>query len=314
MTDPHDVVVIGSGPAGLSSALTLARARRSVLVIDGGQPRNARSAGVHDFLTRDGCAPADLISAGHAEIAGYGGQLRQGQVMAAHRNGSMFEVSITDGSAIRARKLLIASGLVDHLPDITGLAELWGTDVLYCPYCHGWEVRDQPIGVLATGPESVHQALMFRQWSPRITLFLNGAVDPSEPERARLHARQIEVITSPVTEVVSNDGRLEAVALADGNRVALAALALLPRMVANTDFLDPLGLRLVAHPSGFGENLQTDGSGRTSVPGVYAAGNAADISAHVVNSASSGLLAAMAINADLVDEDTEQALLGVADR
>ncbi|WP_373199348.1 NAD(P)/FAD-dependent oxidoreductase [Mycobacterium marinum] len=314
MTDPHDVVVIGSGPAGLSSALTLARARRSVLVIDGGQPRNARSAGVHDFLTRDGCAPADLISAGHAEIAGYGGQLRQGQVMAAHRNGSMFEVSITDGSTIRARKLLIASGLVDHLPDITGLAELWGTDVLYCPYCHGWEVRDQPIGVLATGPESVHQALMFRQWSPRITLFLNGAVDPSEPERARLHARQIEVITSPVTEVVSNDGRLEAVALADGNRVALAALALLPRMVANTDFLDPLGLRLVAHPSGFGENLQTDGSGRTSVPGVYAAGNAADISAHVVNSASSGLLAAMAINADLVDEDTEQALLGVADR
>ncbi|GJP28622.1 hypothetical protein NJB18091_13700 [Mycobacterium marinum] len=234
--------------------------------------------------------------------------------MAAHRNGSMFEVSITDGSTIRARKLLIASGLVDHLPDITGLAELWGTDVLYCPYCHGWEVRDQPIGVLATGPESVHQALMFRQWSPRITLFLNGAVDPSEPERARLHARQIEVITSPVTEVVSNDGRLEAVALADGNRVALAALALLPRMVANTDFLDPLGLRLVAHPSGFGENLQTDGSGRTSVPGVYAAGNAADISAHVVNSASSGLLAAMAINADLVDEDTEQALLGVADR
>ncbi|MDC9003616.1 NAD(P)/FAD-dependent oxidoreductase [Mycobacterium marinum] len=314
MTDPHDVVVIGSGPAGLSSALTLARARRSVLVIDGGQPRNARSAGVHDFLTRDGCAPADLISAGHAEIAGYGGQLRQGQVVAAHRNGSMFEVSITDGSTIRARKLLIASGLVDHLPDITGLAELWGTDVLYCPYCHGWEVRDQPIGVLATGPESVHQALMFRQWSPRITLFLNGAVDPSEPERARLHARQIEVITSPVTEVVSNDGRLEAVALADGNRVALAALALLPRMVANTDFLDPLGLRLVAHPSGFGENLQTDGSGRTSVPGVYAAGNAADISAHVVNSASSGLLAAMAINADLVDEDTEQALLAVADR
>ncbi|WP_261879634.1 NAD(P)/FAD-dependent oxidoreductase [Mycobacterium marinum] len=314
MTDPHDVVVIGSGPAGLSSALTLARARRSVLVIDGGQPRNARSAGVHDFLTRDGCAPADLISAGHTEIAGYGGQLRQGQVVAAHRNGSMFEVSITDGSTIRARKLLIASGLVDHLPDITGLAELWGTDVLYCPYCHGWEVRDQPIGVLATGPESVHQALMFRQWSPRITLFLNGAVDPSEPERARLHARQIEVITSPVTEVVSNDGRLEAVALADGNRVALAALALLPRMVANTDFLDPLGLRLVAHPSGFGENLQTDGSGRTSVPGVYAAGNAADISAHVVNSASSGLLAAMAINADLVDEDTEQALLGVADR
>ncbi|WP_373141612.1 NAD(P)/FAD-dependent oxidoreductase [Mycobacterium marinum] len=211
MTDPHDVVVIGSGPAGLSSALTLTRARRSVLVIDGGQPRNARSAGVHDFLTRDGCAPADLISAGHAEIAGYGGQLRQGQVMAAHRNGSMFELSITDGSTIRARKLLIASGLVDHLPDITGLAELWGTDVLYCPYCHGWEVRDQPVGVLATGPESVHQALMFRQWSPRITLFLNGAVDPSEPERARLHARQIEVITSPVTEVVSSDGRLDVV-------------------------------------------------------------------------------------------------------
>lgn len=306
--DPYDVVVIGGGPAGLSGALTLARAQRSVLIVDGGQTRNARAAGVHDFLTRDGCAPADLVAAGRAEITRYGGQVEAAEVLSARRAGSTFEVSVEDSGIFRARRLLIASGLTDQLPDIDGLAQLWGTDVLYCPYCHGWEVRDQPIGVLVTGAESVHQALMFRQWSPQITLFLNGTTDPSESERAQLNARQIAVVPPAVTAVSSRGGRLAAVELADGQRVELAALALLPRMVARSEFLAGLGLRVVAHPSGLGENLETDGNGRTSVPGVYAAGNVADISAHVVNSASSGLLAAMAINADLVEEDTERAV------
>ncbi|CAM4267786.1 Thioredoxin reductase [Mycobacterium basiliense] len=310
MTDLYDVVVIGGGPAGLSAALTLARARRSVLVLDTGQARNERAAGVHDFLTRDGCAPAELISVGRAEVTRYGGQVAERQVVSARREGSAFAVSVDGGDTIRARKLLVASGLVDELPDIKGLATLWGTDVLYCPYCHGWEFSDQHIGVLVTSAESVHQALMFRQWSPQITLFLNGTTDPSGSERRQLDARQITVVTPVVTEVSSRNGRLDAVVLADGDRVELAALALLPRMVARSEILAGLGLRRVAHPSGLGENLQTDGGGRTSVPGVYAAGNVADISAHVVNSASSGLLAAMAVNADLVEEDTERAVLG----
>ncbi len=259
-------------------------------------------------MTRDGCSPADLISAGRAEIVHYGCRVVERQVISARRDGSTFGVAVEDVGTVRARTLLVASGLVDQLPDIEGLAQLWGTDVLYCPYCHGWEVKDQPIGVLATIAESVHQALTFRQWSPRITLFLNGTTNPSESERAQLEARQIAVVTSAVTAVSSRGGRLDAVELADGARVEVAALALLPHMVARVDFLDGLGLRTVTHTSGFGEQLETDSSGRTSVPGVYAAGNVADISAHVVNSASSGLLAAMAINADLVEEDTDRAV------
>lgn len=308
MAKNYDAIVLGGGPAGLSAALTLARARRSVLVTDGGQGRNVRSAGVRDFLTRDGCAPADLASAGRTEIARYGGQFVDQQVVSARRDGSTFEVIVEDGSSIHARKLLLASGLVDELPDIKGLAQLWGTDVLYCPYCHGWEVRDQRIGVLGTIAESVHQALMFRQWSPRITLFLNDTIRLSDFQRDQLDAREIAVVTPAVTAVSSCNGRLDAVELADGTQVAVAALALLPRMVARTEFVDGLGLRIVPHPSGFGENVETDDTCHTSVAGVYAAGNAADISAHVVNSASAGLLAAMAINADLVEEDTDRAV------
>ncbi|QUR69658.1 NAD(P)/FAD-dependent oxidoreductase [Mycobacterium spongiae] len=311
MAQTYDVVVIGGGPAGLSAALTLVRARRSVLVIDGGQARNARAAGVHDFLTRDGCAPADLIATGRAEVARYGGQVTEGHVVSARRDGSAFAVSLHGGTTVHARRLVVASGLTDELPAIEGLAELWGTDVLYCPYCHGWEVADLPIGVLATGAESVHQALMFRQWSHAITLFLNGTIDPSPAELAQLEARQIGVVTTPVTAVISRMGRLDAVELADGDRVEVAALALLPRMVARTEFLGELGLHAVPHPSGLGENVETDNEGRTSVPGVYAAGNVADVSAHVVNAASSGLRAAMALNADLVEDDTARAVLAM---
>src|SRR4051812_2274907 len=149
MDERYDVVVIGGGAAGLSGALALARARRRVLVIDAGEPRNAPAGHVHNYLGREGTPPAELLAAGRAEVGGYGGQVSGGRVTGAERTDDAgFRVGLDDGRTVRARRLLVATGLVDQLPDVPGLGDLWGSDVLHCPYCHGWEVRDRAIGVL----------------------------------------------------------------------------------------------------------------------------------------------------------------------
>jgi len=161
--DRYDVVVTGGGPAGLAAAVALGRACRSVLVVDGGEPRNAPAEQMHNYLGRDGTPPGDLLAAGRDEVARYGGALLSGEALAARPNRGGFEVEVAGGPTVRGRRLLVTTGLVDELPEVPGVRELWGRDVLHCPYCHGWEVRDQPLGVLATGPLSVHQALMWRQ-------------------------------------------------------------------------------------------------------------------------------------------------------
>ncbi|HWM07298.1 MAG TPA: NAD(P)/FAD-dependent oxidoreductase, partial [Actinophytocola sp.] len=160
LMDEYDVVVLGGGAAGLSGALMLARSRRSVLVIDAGSPRNAPAEGVHGLLGHDGIAPAELLERGRAEVRGYGGQVVTGEVVTAAREDAGFRLTLADGGSVRARRLLVATGLVDELPAVAGLRERWGRDVVHCPYCHGWEVRARVIAVLATGPMSVHQALL----------------------------------------------------------------------------------------------------------------------------------------------------------
>ena len=166
-----DVVVVGGGAAGLTGALTLARARRSVLVIDSGAPRNAPAPGVHSFLTRDGMSPAALVAVGADEVRRYGGEVVEGTVVSLRRKGSRFDVTTEDGQVYETRRVLVTTGVVDELPSLPGVAELWGRDVVHCPYCHGWEMRDRAIGVLGRGPASVHQALLFRQWSADLTFF-----------------------------------------------------------------------------------------------------------------------------------------------
>src|SRR3954469_9324678 len=170
----YDVVVVGGGAAGLSGALTLGRARRSVLVVDAGEPRNSPASGVHGFLTRDGTSAAALLRAGWAEVRRYGVRVLDGRVDSAFpvdRGG--FAVGLEDGRRVGARRLLVTTGLVDELPDVPGLRERWGRDVLHCPYCHGWEVRDRAVGVLACGPMAVHQVLLFRQLSADVPLFVH---------------------------------------------------------------------------------------------------------------------------------------------
>ena len=310
MNDSYDVVVIGGGAAGLAGAVALARSRRSVLVVDAGEPRNAPAAHVHNFLTRDGTPPSEIYAAGREELAKYGGRAQTGRVTGLSRDGERFAVQIGD-RAVTARRLLVATGLRDELPDVPGLAARWGTDVLHCPYCHGWEVRDQRIGILATGPAAAHQALLFRQLSRHVTVLAHTAPELAREQREQFAALGIQVIDGTVTCVETDDGGLTGVRLADGTRVALDAVIVAPRMTANAELLAPLGLIPTEVRMGeqvMGTQIEADPSGATSVPGVWVAGNLAHIQAQVITSAAAGLTAGAAINADLATEDAKRAV------
>ncbi|QOD02663.1 NAD(P)/FAD-dependent oxidoreductase [Pseudarthrobacter sp. BIM B-2242] len=309
-TTRYDAVIIGGGAAGLSAATTLARALRSVLVIDSGTPRNAPAAGVHGYLSRDGMNPLELLAAGRSEVLSYGGTVLDGEAVSARRTPSGFEVVLGDSRRFTGRRLLVTTGLADGLPPIDGLREQWGQGVVHCPYCHGWEIRGQRIGVLGTGPLSIHQALMFRQWSPDITLFLNDTVSPTDEEWEKLAARSVRVVGGAVASVDSVDGVLTGVSLREGSSFSVEALAVGSRMEARSALLESLGLASQVHPSGAGRFIETDAMGATAVPGVYAAGNVSNLMAQVITAASEGVMAGARINADLIEEETRWAVEG----
>jgi thioredoxin reductase len=307
LMDGYDVVVIGGGPAGLNGALMLARSRRSVAVIDAGAPRNRPAEGVHGLLGHDGIAPAELIERGRGEVRRYGGHVVTGEVIRAVRDGDGFIVALADGRSVRARRLLVTTGLVDELPDVPGVRERWGRDVVHCAYCHGWEVRDRAIGVLASGPMSAHQALLFRQLSDDV-MYFSHTMPPNKEQAEELASRDIRVIDGEVASLEVVEGRLTGVRMHDGTVVGREALVVSPRMVARAGFLSDLGLRPTEHPSGLGEHISVDPTGRTELPGVWAAGNVADLAAQVGASAAGGAFAAAQVNADLVAEDTRRAV------
>jgi len=308
VAEAYDVVVVGGGAAGLSGALILARSRRSVLVVDAGEPRNAPAAAVHGFMSRDGIEPAELAAVARAEVRGYGGQVVTGVVRSAARTPTGFTVTMDDGRVVGARRLLVTTGLVDELPDVPGVRARWGRDVVHCPYCHGWEVRDQTIGVLATGAMAVHQAQLFRQLSADVTLLLHTAPEPTDLEAEQLAARGVQIVRGPVEALEIASDRLTGVRLHDGTVVPLQALAVGPRFVARSAVLATLGLEPAAHPLGVGEYMEADSTGLTAVPGVWVAGNVADLMAQVVAAADAGVRAAAAINADLIGEELESAV------
>jgi thioredoxin reductase len=312
----YDVVVIGGGAAGLSGAVALARSRRTVLVVDAGQPRNARAAGVHNYLGREDARPADLLADGRAEVASYGGSVVRGVVTAVQReDDGAFRVTLDGGGAVAARRLLVATGLVDELPDVPGLAERWGRDVLHCPYCHGWEVRDEPIGILATGPTAVHQALLFRQLSGDVVFFQHTGPELPADQAEQLAALGIPVVDGEVTRIEVVDDRLSGVRLASGELVPRAAVVVAPRFTARAGVLGALGLAAVDQEMGgsvVGSAVPADPTGATAVPGVWVAGNISDMSAQVVVSAAAGMRAGAMINADLVAEDARRAVAALA--
>ncbi|GAA1348323.1 NAD(P)/FAD-dependent oxidoreductase [Saccharothrix algeriensis] len=296
-----DVVVVGGGAAGLSAALLLVRARRRVVVVDGSEPRNAPAAHVQGFLTRDGVEPTAFLEAGRAEVTGYGGRIVRGLVDTAVPLDGGFAVLLDDGDALRARRLVVATGLRDELPGIPGVRERWGRDVLHCPYCHGYEVRDRPVGVLGTSPGAVFHAQLVRQWSDDVVLFAH-TLDLSDEDRVRLDARGVRVVEGVVSRVRVVDDVLRGVEV-DGEVVAREAVFVVPRMVPRDSLLTGLGCAV-----GEGGWVTVDRSGLTSVPGVWAAGNVVDPRALVVTSAGMGSAAGFAVNVDLVEEDVAEAM------
>ncbi|CCH32776.1 methyltransferase domain-containing protein [Actinosynnema sp. NPDC047251] len=306
MTRKFDVAVLGGGAAGLSGAVALGRSRRSVVVVDAGAPRNASSHAVHGFLSRDGIGPRELVEAGRAEVERFGGLVLSGTAVAARRADDGFEVDLDDGGTVEARRLLVTTGLADELPDVPGVAQRWGRDVVHCPSCHGWELRDLPVGVLATHTEwAVRQALMFRQLASAVTFFQHTGPAVTEQQVAQLTAWGIEVVDGMVEALEVADDRLTGVRLAGGAVVACSAVVVAPRLVANSGVLADLGLAPTPHSQGIGESIAAGPTGLTETPGVWVAGNITDLSAQVVGAAAAGAAAGAAINADLVAEDTK---------
>ena len=305
-----DAIIVGGGVAGLSAAVALGRSRRSVVVVDSGDPRNAPAAHSHNYLTRDGESPLELVRLGRDEARHYGARIIENSALSATRTESGFEVTLADGSVVHGRRLLVTTGLTDVLPDIPGLAERWGRDVLHCPYCHGWEVRGQAIGIIGSAM-SGHQAQMWRQLSESVTVFAHTATEFTAEELQRLDARGIGIVDEEIARVDVADDAIVGVTLTDGRQVRLDALVVGPNFTSRADVLASLGIaatEMVLGDHVLGTHIEADPVGATSVPGVWVAGNVSAPMDTVVAAAAAGVKAGAAINGDLIEEDVRIAV------
>ena len=330
-----DVVVVGGGAAGLAAAIALGRSRRSVVLVDAGEPRNAPAEGAHNVLGQEGISPLELLARGRAEAEAYGVRIVSGRVTGASGVVDSFTLEIdgapgggaglsadaleVDASGsdrgqavasttqqVTARRVILATGLVDELPDVPGVAQAWGHTVLHCPYCHGWEVRDQRIAVLATSENALHQVMLFRQLSDDVTLFLHDAPEPTEEQWDQLAALGVRVVTPRVERLVVDGTQVRAVEVEGGRSFAVDAVAVGPRFVARTELYEALGGEKTLSP--FGEQIVADPRGATAVPGVWVAGNSGDLMAMVAAAAASGVMAGAAVNGDLAVADLARAV------
>lgn len=298
----HDVIVVGGSYAGLSAALMLARARRRVLVVDAGCPRNRFSAHAHGVLAQDGRSGADILAEMRTQLLRYPSVAWfDGEAVDASGDDDDFTARTADGSAFRARKLLLATGVVDHLPEVPGAAARWGRSVLHCPYCHGYEVSPGPLGVMAGPDMAAHYASLIADWG-EVTLFTDG-LPPSEPEL--LAARGVRVETAPVAALEGEGVALDGVRLRDGRFVPLRALFLASTIAPNGPLVQALGCELESIP--FGQIVRTNAQKLTSRPGVHAAGDVAIMRSNIMLAAADGVLAGVSMHQALVMEDAESA-------
>lgn len=320
----YDAVIIGGGAAGLSSAQALGRSLRRTLVIDSGSPRNRFAAHMHNVLGHDGTPPHELLERGWAEASAYGVERLTAEVAAVREAPAGLEIVLAadvettaSGAAatgtgtrnlgaaqsapIRTRALIVATGVRDDLPGIPGLAEHWGTGVLHCPYCHGWEVRGKRLAVLATSPMSLHQARLLRQWSDELTVFGAALGELDARTLAEFAARGVLLVRDPVAEVVGAGGQLTHIRTAQGSSYEIDAIFTAPKLVPHDAFL--AGLDLARSETPFGAFLEVDPAGRTSHPRVWAAGNVAHPMASVPGAMAEGAMAGGAVNFALVEED-----------
>ncbi|RQV21475.1 NAD(P)/FAD-dependent oxidoreductase [Burkholderia cenocepacia] len=299
MDTHHEVIVIGGSFAGLSAAMQLARARRRVLVIDAGRPRNRFAEHAHGFFGQDGKPPARIVAEANAQLAAYPTVQRiDGEVRAAERDANgRFHVTLVDGSRASADRLILATGIRDELPALPGLAERWGISVLHCPYCHGYEVSGQRLGVLATHPLSVHQAILIPDWGPT-TWFTQRVVEANEEEAALLAARGVRIERSPVVEIVGDAPSIDALRLADGQVVPIDALFVGARTDMASDLAQQLGCAFDEGP--LGTAIRVDAWKRTSVAGVYAAGDASSLMTNATFASASGVAAGVGVHRSLI--------------
>lgn len=293
-----EVVVVGGGIAGLSAALVLGRARRRTLVVDDGAPRNAPSPEAHSVFTRDGASPAELLRIARAQLAPYTSvELRDARAISLRRDRDGFVVGVTDGTEVRTRRLLLAVGVRDVLPAIDGFAALWGRGVLHCPYCHGWEVRDAPWALYASGSVAMEMAPLLLQWSRDLLLCTGGPAGLAPAEREALIRRGVRIIETPVRRL-EGVAALDRIIFADGHVESRRALFLRPAQVIASDLAQQIGCEQTE--AGL---IRIGSDHQTSLPGVYAAGDATTPVQQIVVAAASGAQAAMMLNRDLVVAD-----------
>lgn len=311
-----DVAIIGGGTAGLAAAIALARSRRAVVVIDAGRPRNEPAAGAHNVLGHEGISPLELLARGRAEAEGYGVRFIAGQATSASGTIDDFTVEVngeargTHGARgaqrVHARRLILATGLADDLPEIPGVAEGWGRTVLHCPFCHGWEVRDQRIAILTRDEVAIHHAMLFRELSEQVTVFLHEAPDPTDEQWDQLRALGVSVVRPRVERLDMEGAQVRAVEVEGGRRFEVDAVVVAPRFNARTELYKALGGAGVDDP--FGVRIPADPRGMTAVPGVWAAGNASDPMGTLAASTAAGVGAGAAVHGDLAFADLARAV------
>jgi thioredoxin reductase len=296
-----DVIVVGGGPAGLSAALVLGRCCRQVLVVDAGNPRNIRSHGVHGFISREGCKPAELLAMTRHQLEPYAVKVREGTVMTVDREEDGFKVTLLDGSKANARKVLLASGVVDKLPPLNGIEDFYGTAVHHCPYCDGWEHRDGRIAVYGRGKGGAALALLMKTWSRDIVLCSHGPARLHAAERKDLKTHGIDVYEKTILRLEGTLGKLERIVFQDGSAIPRTALFFSTGNVQRSTLPHEIGCTLT--PKGA---VRTGRDQRSSCPGIFVAGDAAEDSHYVIVAAAEGAKAAMHINAELSAEDRER--------
>ncbi len=298
--DAFDALIVGGGPAGLSTALTLGRACRRVLVIDDGRPRNAPAAHAWGYLTRDGTPPLEIRALGCKELARYAVEVRDGSVCGAERVDGGFRLALEDGEAVEGRMLVLATGVQEMLPDKPGLREAWGTSVAHCPYCHGWEMKGRPTAFYGRGDDAFSMGQFLPLWTDRLVVLSDGPAELTARQRAELDARGVEVDEREVGRFEQTDGQLEAVVFADGARRELGALYLKPDVRPKSQLAERLGATLTPN-----RIIETDDAGRVpGVPGLYVVGDTTNTTHALALAAASGTAAAFALNHDLVVLDT----------
>ena len=291
-----DVAVVGGSNAGLSAALALGRARRSVAVIDDSTPRNAPASHAHNVYTRDGTPPDELRRIGREQLEPYGVHFVKAQASTVRGSKGNFRLTLSGGGELTAARLLLATGVSDDLPGVPGIRESWGQSVFTCPYCHGWEVRDRPLAVLGDGDMGYGFARLIQNWSRDLMLITGGTTTLTDDQLDDLHARGVDIIEASVTAYEHHNGELNALCLSDGRRLARKAVFMRPAMSLRGDLHEQLGCAL----SDDGLQVAVDEAGQTSVPGVYAAGDMVSPVAAVIAAAASGAKAAGALNHEFV--------------